>query len=65
MISFHLQQEPGIPDSRPSTTSNPHGYDPLALDLEDLYVKYKVGFSAINTGLMTKVFCLFCVFMDS
>ena len=38
-----LQEDTSVSESRPSTTAQGGGgADPLSLDVEDLYVKYKV-----------------------
>ena len=50
LFLFNPQQEdtsPAQPDARPTTTEKLAHYDPLALDLEDLYVKYKVSYFPI------------------
>lgn len=37
-----FQEESGLTESRPGTAQTVTHVDPLALDIEDLYVKYKV-----------------------
>lgn len=39
---FDFQEDFVVTESRPGTSQTIPHYDPLALDNEDLYVKYKV-----------------------
>lgn len=42
-FNINLQEDSQLTDSRPGTSSGISHVDPLSLDLEDLYVKYKVS----------------------
>ena len=41
-IIFIFQEDSGLTESRPGTAQAVAHVDPLAIDIEDLYVKYKV-----------------------
>ena len=40
-----LQEDSALTESRPGTAQTVVHVDPLAVDIEDLYVKYKVTFA--------------------
>ena len=52
--SVLLQEDSALTDSRPGTAHAVGHVDPLAVDIEDLYVKYKVYFLLYFSVLVIK-----------